>query len=292
MHFLVKAAFRDLLEPNPQIKKVWSFSKDLSEVLPALKQEKFHTLIDLHNNLRSRKVKAALNAPSHTLAKDRLKLWLLTQAKLKMEPQAHIVNRFLKVVEPLGIAVPEPATEFYFSDASPSPLVESLPEKFLCIAVGAAWATKEIPIAKLNETLEQLTYNNIVLIGGPADVERSELLEGGATLINLTGQLSIEDSARVIERSAVLLTGDTGMMHIAAALRVPVVAIFGSTHPVLGYTPHTPIGGVRNSQIIQQENLSCRPCTKQGKASCPKGHFKCMNDISVDIITKAIESIA
>jgi len=291
VHFLVKAAFSCLLEPNPHIKKVWSFSKDLSTVLPALKQENFHTLIDLHNNLRSRQVKAALKAPAHTLVKHRLKLWLLTQANMKMQPQVHIVNRFLKVVEPLGISVPQPVTEFYFSDASPSPLVESLPQKFLCIAVGAAWATKEIPIAKLNGIIKRVAYDNVVLIGGPADVERGELVQGGSGLINLTGELSIEDSARVIERCDVLVTGDTGMMHIAAALSVPVVAIFGSTHPVLGYTPHIPIGRTRRYQIIEQENLGCRPCTKQGKATCPKGHFKCMNDISVDKITKAIESI-
>jgi len=290
IHFLVKSAFKSLVEPNPHITKVWNIEKGLAEVIPVLKKEGYHKIVDLHNNLRSRQVKAALRISAHTLKKPRIKLLLLTQTNFRTEPQAHIVDRFLSVLEPMGISVPQPKTAFYFSKIGNKPLLDRLPKKFLCIAVGAAWATKEIPISLLNLIVEKTSYEQVVLIGGPADVERSQAIEPRVGLMNLTGTLDIEDSARVIENSQVLLTGDTGMMHIAAALSIPIVAIFGSTHPMLGYTPHRPILEPANAVIIQNNDLDCRPCTKQGKTSCPKGHFRCMTEINPQEVINALES--
>ena len=85
-----------------------------------------------------------------------------------------------------------------------------------------------------------------------------------------------------------LISGDTGMMHIGAALNVPMVNIFGSTHPILGYTPFYGTN-TNKSTIIENTELSCRPCTKQGRDYCPKGHFKCMNAISVDQMLDVIQ---
>jgi len=264
VHFLVKEVFAPMLRSNPYLAQVWTLGDSLSEVIGNLKNEKFDLVIDLHNNYRSKKVISALSLPNYRLKKDRVKLWLLTNLSIN------------KISERLDIVVEDPKTEFFIDQQCQIPT--ELPNKFLAIAVGAAWFTKEIPIDKLIDLIDQTRWENIVLIGGPADKLKANLLIEGTNkeLINLVGQQSIEESAKVIDQAAVLLTGDTGMMHIAASLGTNIVAVFGSTHPILGYTP---FASETKYSLFQNHNLRCRPCTKQGKEACPKGHFKCMLDL-------------
>ncbi len=273
VHFLVKAAFASILTPNPHLTKVWTLTDSLSEVISQLKAVHFDYVVDLHNNFRSKKVAAGLSTETFTLKKDRIGLWLLTNLSINKINDRHIVYRFLDVIQPLGIKSVEPKTEYYFPADTSTNL--DLPERYLAIAIGAAWKTKEIPLENLAYIIETSEWRDIVLIGGPDDLVRTdELLRIiQKPVSNLVGKLSIASSALVVQKAAILLTGDTGMMHIAAALSTDIVAVFGSTHPILGYTPF-----MKKSKytIIQNEVLGCRPCTKQGKSNCPKGHFKCM----------------
>jgi heptosyltransferase-2 len=73
----------------------------------------------------------------------------------------------------------------------------------------------------------------------------------------------------------VVYTNDSGLMHLAAALKVPVMAFFGSTVKEFGFSPYN-----AKSFVLEIEGLSCRPCTHIGRKSCPKKHFKCMQEIS------------
>ncbi len=289
VHFLVKAAFAEIVESDAYVTKVWTLKEQLAEVITLLKREDFDLVIDLHNNLRSKRVKSALSKTTCTFSKDRIGYWLLTKLGIHTIQEQHIVERFLSVLAPLGIKVAQPSTRYTIPlDTS---LPADLPEKYICIAIGAAWYTKQIPTEKLVNVIEQCNHKNIVLIGGPDDRIAAIEVEARLThsIINLTGQLTIHQSALVIQRSQVLLAGDTGMMHIAAALDVPVVAVFGSTHPILGYTPYYGKLAKNSYKLIENKSLSCRPCTKQGKDSCPKGHFRCMIDIDPNDIVQAIE---
>ena len=286
VHFLVKKAFDSILSSNPHLTKVWTLSDSLSELISQLKKESFDYIVDLHNNFRSKKVAAALPAQTITLKKDRVGQWLLTNLGINKIKEQHIVHRFLDVVQPLGIEIAEPQTEYYFADDSRTGLV--LPAKYLAIAIGAAWKTKEIPVEKLAYIIDTTVWKEIVLLGGPDDAAKADRLLGltKKPVTNLVGQLSIASSAQVVQTATVLLTGDTGMMHIAAALDTAIVAVFGSTHPILGYTPFMKKSSY---SIIQNEALGCRPCTKQGKSSCPKGHFKCMLDLDYRTLVHKID---
>lgn len=303
VHYLVKGVFKEILETNPYVYKIWTIKDRVSEVTNLLKKEGFDVVVDLHNNIRSLQVKQALKVRSLTLKKNRVPYYLLTKfgvnSLFNRVKERHIVYRFLDVLGPLGIAVGEPTPHYYISsDVRKSLIKLKLPDKYIVIVTGAAWATKQIPVDKIVDTIDQLPTLHIILIGGPADMNtamgimKSVRTKQHRQVINLTGQLSISQSAAVIEKSTVVLSGDTGMMHIAASLGISVVGVFGSTHPILGYTPFYSSLYAKQpiSSIVQNDTLNCRPCTKQGQDKCPKGHFKCMNDIPIDSIIQKLKN--
>jgi len=288
VHYLVKASFKDILVRDNRIKRVWTLDDSLDEVIEALKQISLSVVIDLHNNLRSRQVKSALGIKSLTLVKNRWQLWKLTQTPFKSYKETHIVNRFLDVLAPLGIIVPNPQTR-YSANGVFLPTHIVIPDQpYLVIAVGAAWETKRIPQEIILHLCNHVTTRRILLIGGKEDQQIAQYIKTHSerNVIDCTGHLTISQSAFVISKAAVVVSGDTGPLHIAAALKIPVVGIYGSTHPALGYTPYYGIDEVPH-HLIQNNNLNCRPCTKQGKNKCPKGHFKCMLELDkTDIVNK------
>lgn len=284
VHYLTKKVFSELLENNPKVGQCWVLEDSLSKVIEELSDHSFKFVIDLHNNYRSKRVCKAISAPTYRLSKERIGMWLLTNFGIRNTSERHIVHRFLDVLSPLRLSSRSEKLEFYTESESIEYL--ALPEEYLAVAVGAAWSTKQIPTAKQIEIIEQSKWKNIVLLGGPDEKEMADEIVSGTSkkITNLVGDLSITQSGLVVKDASVLLTGDTGLMHIAAAVETPTVAVFGSTHPVLGYTPFT---DEKNYYIIQNESLGCRPCTKQGKSACPKGHFKCMLDLDFkDLVTK------
>ncbi|MDA8693098.1 glycosyltransferase family 9 protein [Saprospiraceae bacterium] len=291
VHYLSKKSYRSLLLNNPRVKKHFSFDGDLNEVIELLKAEGYAQVIDLHNNYRSKKVSKALKLPTHVLKKNPVRLFFMTQFNMASQQQEHIVDRFMSVVSPLIIKKTKPQVEFYISDESKERVNNlNLPEQYITISVGAAFETKQIPIPLMQEIIEKIDLP-VVLLGGRDDITKAKVLKNHSPngIINLCGDLNIEDSAEVIGGSKVLLSGDTGLMHIAAALDTNIVAIYGSTHPILGYTPY--YNKNNKSIIVENNQLKCRPCTKQGRDTCPKGHFKCMKDLDSSLIIDKIYSL-
>jgi ADP-heptose:LPS heptosyltransferase len=134
--------------------------------------------------------------------------------------------------------------------------------------------------------------NPILIVGGPEDRERgTRIVElcPEKNMINTCGELTIMESASVVSKSATLLTGDTGMMHIAACFDVPIVSVWGNTVPALGMYPFYPNQNEKYS-IHEVTDLKCRPCSKIGFQECPKKHFNCMNLQNADAIANDLES--
>ena len=120
----------------------------------------------------------------------------------------------------------------------------------------------------------------MVLLGGKEDAATAEQVyqfHKNKTL-NLCGKLNLNQSASIIQQANKVITSDTGLMHIAAAFKKDIISLWGNTIPEFGMGPY--LAG-KNSQILEVKNLSCRPCSKLGYKKCPKGHFKCMNDIDI-----------
>ena len=159
----------------------------------------------------------------------------------------------------------------------------------IVLAPGAHHATKRWPVAKWAELAAQLDEKgaSITLVGGPSDVEICTAVEqaAGVAITRADGAETLAETIEVLDRADVLVSNDSGVMHLAAARRVPVVAIFGSTVKELGFAPY----GVRHT--IVEHDVSCRPCSHIGRARCPKGHFLCMESIPPTQVLEAIERI-
>lgn len=281
LHVATKAGMRSLLEGNPYIDCIHAMQKKVDELIPALKQENFDLVIDLHNNIRTLKLKRKLGVKSFAFPKLNISKWLLTQFKWNRMPEIHVVDRYFKAVEALGVKNDKLPCDFFLSPNDQVDLksYDLSPKGFVAVAMGAQYATKQLPIQLLVNSLKGINIP-IVLLGGKEDVDRAtQLLKqlSGQVLVDFTGQLTLKQSGFLCKEAKVLLTGDTGLMHIASAFETPTVSVWGNTVPALGmyvYAPKNP----ENYSIHEVPDLSCRPCSKIGYQSCPKKHFRCMND--------------
>lgn len=292
IHFLTKKSFKSLLEHNPNVEKVWTFEKNVNEVLTQLKAEKFDHIVDLHKNLRSFQVKRALFRPSSTFSKLNIRKWLLVRFKLQLMPEVHIVDRYFEAVKSLGVQNDGQANDFFFEQEPVQVLAEHglISKQYTAVSMGAKFATKTMPVDLMTKILKGHS-ETLVLLGGPADEERAkELIEQlpGQRTINLCGITSLIKSAFVVKEAKVLLSHDTGLMHIAACFQTRIVSVWGNTVPELGMTPYRP--QANTDSLFEVKGLSCRPCSKIGFAECPKGHFDCMRRQDTEAIKKSLDS--
>lgn len=289
LHFLTKAKFADVLKYNPYIDKLILLGDSLSETISDLRAERYDFIVDLHKNIRSLLIRLSLRVPSASFNKLNFKKFLLTKFHIDRMPKVHIVDRYFAAAKRLNVENDGQGLDFFFSDEEKNtnlPLPEAFRSNYVAIAVGAQHFTKIYPAEKVGELCRMLYPNKVVLIGGKTDIERGKQIVAMSqgNVINACGQLSLRQSALVLWRSDVVIANDTGMMHIAAALRKPVVSIWGGTVPQFGMYPYMPKGLEYLSQIIENKQIKCRPCHKLGREKCPKGHFKCMNEINVNQI--------
>jgi ADP-heptose:LPS heptosyltransferase len=151
-----------------------------------------------------------------------------------------------------------------------------LPENYICLVLGGTYLTKRIPQEKIIELISKSTNHHFVLIGGKGEFELGEQIFNHfpERILNFSGKISIQESAIVLKNSKVVVSGDTGMAHLASALGKPIAMVWGNTDWGYGMGPVN-----RQNVEIQNfvvDNLSCHPCSKLGFDACPKGHFKCM----------------
>jgi heptosyltransferase-2 len=161
-------------------------------------------------------------------------------------------------------------------------------EKIIGVHTGSKWFTKKWPVEKFKKLLRILVEKNykILVFGDDDDFEINNFLEFelvSENVLNMIGKTNIKQLLSYFRKLSVYLTNDSGPMHIAAALGVPIVAIFGPTVKELGFFPYT-----EKAQILEID-LVCRPCGKHGGKVCPKNNFKCMEDISVENVVLAVE---
>lgn len=153
------------------------------------------------------------------------------------------------------------------------------------------WFTKQATINKSKEILHKLTFSgyNVALIGGSEDTEYCRMLEkemNDPAIMNLCGKFTPLQSYYVITQSKALITVDSAAQHLGAASNTPIILIYGSTNMSFGFYPL-----ISRYKIIENSNLDCRPCTNHGRDKCPKNHFKCIEDLSAEIILKEMEQI-
>lgn len=294
IHYVTKAGFRSLLENNPYIDKLHLLKDDeWNPLLNALKEEKFDCIIDLHKNLRSHKIKSALKkVPSYSFNKLNIQKWLLTALKINTLPDKHIVDRYLETAASFGVVNDGKGLDYFIPekdvvDYTQLPMTHHA--GFYGVVIGAALNTKKLPLEKLKELCSKINHP-IVLLGGKEDQSNGDTIAAIDTfkIYNACGKFNINQSADLVRKSKLIITHDTGLMHIAAALKKPIISIWGNTVPAFGMTAY--FGNFKVDNIIAEvHHLACRPCSKIGFNRCPLLHFNCMKKQDIDAIVKKIQ---
>lgn len=279
LHYLTKKAFGSIVSNNPYVDKTFMIEKSVGEVLPQLELEKYDFLVDLHNNIRTFSLKRKLKVPNAAFPKLHIPKWLLVNFKVRMKSRQHVVDRYFEAVKPLKVTNDGFPCDFFLDPEDEAKLIDFNlePGKFTAFAIGAQFATKRLPVHKMIEVVEKL-HPPVVLLGGEMDAETGKMICAALPsqqVINTCGKLSLRESSGIVKNASVLLTHDTGLMHIASAFEIPVVSVWGNTVPAFGMYPYFP--QKKDGFSIHEVNgLPCRPCSKIGFQACPKKHFKCM----------------
>lgn len=290
VHYLTKAKFRYLVDANPHIDKVHAYDGNMVALLESLKDEGFDYVIDLHRNLRSMRVKNALRRMAFSFRKLNFRKWIYVRYKINRMPNLHIVDRYLETVSLFDVQNDNQGLDYFFSKGfTPDFQIPDSHKKGYIVAVlGANHVTKQIPNIQLVEILNN-AEKPVVLLGGENEKIIASELKKDLTIpvFDQCGKVSVDGSAHLIENAKIVLTPDTGMMHIAAALEKQIVSIWGNTTPELGMYPYMP-QKPENFFIAEVKGLSCRPCSKIGFKKCPKRHFDCMMKQDIPAIVSQI----
>ena len=290
IHFLTKNSFKSVVESNPHIEKVWTIKQHVKEIISDLETIGFDHVIDLHKNIRSKQIRWKLKSNYSTFSKLNFQKWLLTNFKINKMPDTHIVDRYIAAGKDLGIVNDNLGLDFFI--ASKNEVEVPFSNKYIALVIGTAHATKALTSQKNADIIRALSHP-VVLIGGPDDMRKAEEIIGlldKEDLISTCGKYNIEQSASLLKQAEVVISPDTGMMHIASALQKPIISIWGNTVPEFGMYPYIPNDKTKVN-IVEVTDLDCRPCSKIGFKSCPKKHFNCINNIDVQEVKNIIDSI-
>ncbi len=299
--FLVSKEFQDVLKYNPHINNILIYDKresilqHLKNTLSIFNTIHYDLVIDLQNNFRSLVFTVGKYGTIFRFNKRRWFKFKLVNFKTrsnKIEPIPILYKNTYPLLrdidDDLGLELWLPKDKSYYIPNLKTQKITKI--KNLAIAPGAKHFTKRYPQQKFLELINELKgrYDaEIHLIGGKEDIPFAQfILNKNPKLKNFVGKLSVIETAELVDEMDLVISNDTSAVHIASARNVPVIQIFGSTVPELGFIPfRVPY------RIIEKNDVKCRPCTHYGKSKCPKGHFDCMNKITTEEILEAIEGL-
>jgi heptosyltransferase-2 len=313
IHFVLKREFADLLQENPNIDRIvpWDPSTGPAGLFRLGGQLRGHydLVVDLHRSLRSILLRTLVGATRRvTYPKGVVRRFLMIRTgRREFAMKEPIPERYLLAIEPLGAVGDGEGIDFPISDeareraiallmdASKDANIDSEVEMgcrpYLAIAPGAKWATKRWLPERFAEVADRLAdrFGLVPVLLGHRDEEeitgavRDEMKH---PVIDLTGRLDLPKTGAVLAMSRLLICNDSGVMHMAAALCTPLVAVFGPTTRELGFIPY------RAEHRLIGSDIPCRPCHHLGGERCPKGHHRCMTDVTVEEVVEAASAYA
>ena len=303
MDFCTKDIYKTLMAANPYIDRIFSLSsgKDKTrqkQILSLIREQSYDLVIDLQGNFRS--IVLSFFSKSKYKIRASMMRWrrffLVRFGWNFYHGICPVPLRFLHTMRAWGVDDDGAGLDLWIDKKSENSVQfkltnhgVDLKNPRIVLAPGAGRATKRwtlegyIDVAKY---FESKGYD-VVLIGDKNDMSISQqiLKSVNFSLLNLTGQLALPETAAILKRSQLLIANDTGVMHMAAALGVKLIALFGPTTEELGFFPF------RANSMVIEKNLLCRPCSFHGAESCPKGHFQCMLQISSSEVIDAAEHV-
>jgi heptosyltransferase-2 len=300
--FLTKTAYQDVLRANPCVDRLLLMEpqQGLREILLRLRQTRYDVVIDLQRTLRSCLLyRGLLTQRKLAYTKHTIRRALLVHLGWNtLQAMTPVPELYMAPLRCLGVAAPLPPLEMHLTAESQEAmqayrqqeLPGSLARPLLAVAPGARWSTKRWPIerfAAVAQALAQARQAAVVVLGSAEDASLAQELcqQLSVPVLNSAGKLSLMHAAALLQQCHLLLSNDSGLMHMATALRVPVVAIFGPTVQEFGFYPFKACAEVVSAA------LACRPCSTKGSMHCPRGHHQCMQQVTVAHVLAAANNI-
>jgi heptosyltransferase II len=297
--YVTKAAFVPLLAHNPHLTEVigWEPGTPLSALAGRLRERGFTHQLDLHDTLRSRLLRVRVGGRWTSYPKHRVARTVLIRTKRNIYRDSRpVAERYFDAAKDLDVK-PDGGPPQCFLAASSTRDAElflqasdiGLSRQLIALAPGAAHGTKRWPMHHWTDLAHRLIglENDIVVLGGPDDAGLAEQLSPAfrGRGASAAGRFDLAGTAALLRRARALISGDTGVMHLATAVGTPVVALFGPTVEPFGFFPY------QAKATVVQKNLSCRPCSAHGTAVCPLKHHRCLQDLMPEEVMEALRKL-
>jgi ADP-heptose:LPS heptosyltransferase len=288
IHYLTKSAFTSLLEENPYVDRVHAFNGDLNHTARVLKEIGFDYIIDLHHNARTQRLKMKLKRMDFSVNKLNFQKWLYVNLRIDRLPEVHMVDRNLATIRNFITERDEEGLDYFIpsrDEIDPGSLPSAFQSGYIALAIGAQHQTKRLPEDLLVELCSSLNHPVIILGGNDDQHIADSVMKAlpGKHILNHCGALNIHQSASLVRQSRLLITHDTGLMHIGAAFKKKIISVWGNTVPKFGMYPYK---ADEASVRYEVNGLRCRPCSKIGFQECPKKHFRCMREQDISGISQ------
>lgn len=284
--FLVKNGNQSLLKNDPNLNEVFVFDKkkkiaSILELLKKIRANNYDLVINLHRFASSGILTFLSGAKQKLGFKKNPFSFAYTQSfSHEIGNGKHEVDRNLELIKHLVTNLTR-QPKLYPSTADFEAVKIYKSKNYYCLAPASVWFTKQAPKEIWLKLIAKLRAENatIYLLGGPDDWDLCEEIKSktdSEQLINLAGKLSLMQSAALIKDAKRNFVNDSGPLHLSSAMNAPVSVFFCSTTPLFGFGPLSD-----DSEIIEVKNLECRPCGLHGHKACPKGNFRCGNELTI-----------
>jgi heptosyltransferase-2 len=293
---LTKQEHAPLLSHNPHLSRIIAIEPDrpTTSVASELRAGRYSHLLDLHDSLRSRVLRVLVPGNWSSYPKHRIERAALIHAKKNWyRDWRPVAERYFMAARRLEVAPDGRPPEFFLAAEAKAEVDQWLAASgiaqarpLIAVAPGAAHATKRWPLHHWHSLIGQLVRQgrDVVVVGGVADQAIAAALTANKPtgLISAAGRFGLQGTGALLQRAVALVSGDTGVMHMATAVGTPVVALFGPTVREFGFFPYT-----LAARVVELD-LSCRPCSSKGGPRCPLGHHRCLGDIGPELVYSAL----
>ncbi|MBN1998568.1 lipopolysaccharide heptosyltransferase II [candidate division KSB1 bacterium] len=303
LDFLIKSQFAPVLFNNPHVDHFFPFDgkagrRELFRIAGLLKQRRYDLVVDLHANFRSFFWRKKAHAAQVVVfRKNRWRRFLLVKCGIDLFSTIRpVYQRYIDTLSMYDIHDDGHGPEYFLDTQSdPNTLLKKYDVKsgriLVCLCPGAGFFTKRWPVDNFVQVAKRLAEEKkatILVIGGERERNLGKILKQavGPICIDMTGQTTFPQTAGLITRADLVISNDSGLMHLANSLKKKTLAIFGSTTEHFGFFPLPPF-----SRVLEVKNLKCRPCSHIGRKRCPRGHFRCMMEITPDMVFQAAEQM-
>lgn len=293
---LTKQTYAPLLSHNPNVSQVLAATanQSLPRLAAELRSARYTHLLDLHDSVRTRALRILVPGRWSSYPKHRLARAALIHGKRNFYRDTRpVAERYFDAARHLEVVPDGQPPDFFLAPDAEQEVAEwfsggtLLPDRpTIAIAPGAAHATKRWPVEHWAQLVHRVAARGmqVVIVGSAEDTAVAAAIGqgSGSGVANVAGRFGLQSTGALLRRSVAVVSGDTGVMHMATAVGTPVIALFGPTVRAFGFFPYAD-----RAQVLEL-GLTCRPCSSKGGPRCPLGHHLCLRSISPDAVYQAL----